>query len=289
MDNGESSGFRMRIDGEDTDTEYEEQIGDLRISKLSQRVTIITILIPCLFGAMLFFAYLNMKKDVDTTFISEAEEVRKLSKVFESRLSALSLENKTREESLAGKLSDIDKTIGSLKGKVEQNRKKANTITATKASKKAVSASVSKIDTSITGLQQDLVALSKEIKDLDTTLKGELGGLADALDQQEQDDEGLRKELVDLAVQLDDLQKTYQQKLNQVKKVLEAKIVAVQKEIGRIERTQPKTESLPRTTPKKITSPAPATVPGPIPGPADAPAQSPVAPKPGTIIEQDID
>ncbi|MEE8397634.1 MAG: hypothetical protein V3S89_01430 [Desulfobacterales bacterium] len=285
MDDMESSGFKMSNDEEDADTEYEEQVGDLRISKLSQRVTIITVLIPCLFGALLLFAYLNMKKDVDTTFISEAEEVQKLSDVMDSRLSALSLENKTHEESFTEKLDDIDKAIGSLKGKVEKNRKRANSINAAKASKKTVSSSVSKINASIVGLQRDVATLSQEIRALDGTLEGELGRITEALDRQEETDGGLSKELKALAVLVEDRQKTFQRKLNRVEKTLKERLRAVQKKISRIEGTPPEIESSPRTPPGKVASP----VPRPISTPADTPAQTPAAPRPGTIIEQDID
>jgi DNA repair exonuclease SbcCD ATPase subunit len=285
MDDMESSGFKMSNDDEDADTEYEEQVGDLRISKLSQRVTIITILIPCLFGALLLFAYLNMKKDVDTTFISEAEEVQKLSDVLDSRLSALSLENKSHEEHFTQKLNDIDGAIGSLKGKVEKNRKRANSINAAKASKKTVSSSVSKIDASITGLQQDVAALSQEIKALDGTLKGELGRITEALDQQKETDGGLRKELKALAVLVEDRQRTLQRKLNQVEKTLKDKLRVVEKKISKTEGTPPKIDSSPRMPPGKVVSP----VPRPIPARTDTPDPTPAAPRPGTIIEQDID
>jgi chromosome segregation ATPase len=242
-----------------------------------------------------------MKKDVDTTFISEAQEVQKLSKVLESRFSELSLQSKTLEESFAEKIGVIDKTITDLKGKVKKNRKRAATNranNANKASKKMVSASVARIDKAIDNLQHDLAALSKEIKDRDSARQGQLGRLADALDIQKEAADSLRKELAGLSATqidkkkltaiLDSRQKTYHQKLNQVEEALTAKLIAIQREMRGLEHTPSKTEAFPLTTPKKVASPDPATVPKPIPA-VDAPPEPFPLSVPGTIIEQDID
>jgi len=291
----------MRIDGETPDTEYEESVGDARIAKLNQRVTIITILIPCLFGALLFFAYLNMKKDVDTTFSSEAEEVQKISEALESRFSELSAQSKALEDRFVERIDAVNKTITDLKGKVDKNRKRAATNranNANKASKKTVSLSVAKIDASIAALQQDLAALLTEIKDLDSARKGELGRFSDALGVQRGASDSLRKELTDLSATqidreeldafLDDRQKSYQQNLDQVEQMLRAKLLAVQKKMSKLERTLLKTETSSRPIPKKVTSHVPATAPKPIPKPVEPSAEPPAVPESGTITEQDI-
>ncbi len=51
-------------DNEITDSIYHQEINSLKIDKLSNRVTIISIIIPCLIGAILIFAYLDMKERV---------------------------------------------------------------------------------------------------------------------------------------------------------------------------------------------------------------------------------
>ena len=49
---------------------YHQEINTLKIEKLSNRVTIISVIIPCLICAILVFIYLDMKErvvDVDET------------------------------------------------------------------------------------------------------------------------------------------------------------------------------------------------------------------------------
>ena len=48
---------------------YHEEINTLKIEKLSNRVTIISIIIPCLISAILIFAYLDMKERVVDAFV----------------------------------------------------------------------------------------------------------------------------------------------------------------------------------------------------------------------------
>ena len=68
----------MDGDVEITDSIYQQEINSLKIDKLSNRVTIISIIIPCLIGAILIFGYLDMKErvvDVDITKNSQFEKI----------------------------------------------------------------------------------------------------------------------------------------------------------------------------------------------------------------------
>ncbi len=78
--------FRIRIDDESPDTGFEEEIKDRRIEKLSQRITFVSILIPCLIAVILFVAYFDIKKRVGSMH-SSGEVV---SQDLDSRLSLVS-------------------------------------------------------------------------------------------------------------------------------------------------------------------------------------------------------
>ena len=114
MDNNESSGFKMSIDDKSPDSELQEEIDDLRISKLSQRITLVTILIPTLIGILLLVAYLDMKKKVDKTFNAEAKQVQNLSQNLESKFSSLSLQFAKLEDTFAKKILSLEKETDGL-------------------------------------------------------------------------------------------------------------------------------------------------------------------------------
>ena len=53
--------FKMRMDNGDTESLFAEERSDLRLEKLTQKVTIISILLPILIGAILIISYLDIK------------------------------------------------------------------------------------------------------------------------------------------------------------------------------------------------------------------------------------
>ena len=59
-DDGKDFKFDEPDDEAYADALYREEMKDLRVEKLNQRVAIITILIPCLIGVILFIAYRDL-------------------------------------------------------------------------------------------------------------------------------------------------------------------------------------------------------------------------------------
>jgi hypothetical protein len=61
MENNSPSNFKIRLDDDNPEAIFKEEMDDLRIEKLSQRLTIMTILVPILIGVILFIAYFDIK------------------------------------------------------------------------------------------------------------------------------------------------------------------------------------------------------------------------------------
>jgi len=283
MDSNESSGFKMSMDDKSPDSELQEEIDDLRISKLSQRITLVTILIPTLIGILLLVAYLDMKKKVDKTFSAEAEQVQNLSQNLESKFSSLSLQFAKLEDTFAKKILSLEKEIGPLKDNLKKNKKFADRINASKASKKALSKDISRIDRTFESIHGDLEKVSIEIRSLDKAIKGELAGLAEIIDNQKMITEKNQEEIsaissgmvdkaaFDLALVKE--KENYQQKLDLLTRHLERKISSIQKRIGELDKLKTRPES---AAPKSQ------------PGAAGTQPDKTALPKPGTILEQDI-
>ena len=104
-DRDESVHFRMIPDEETEDNIIPAQVDELRIERLNQRMTLISILIPVLIVVILGIAYLDIKRRVIHTEDTGAQTVQQLSEDLESRFSNLSLSQAHLEEALA-KLED---------------------------------------------------------------------------------------------------------------------------------------------------------------------------------------
>lgn len=114
--------FRMIPDDEVEESVIPAQVDELRIERLNQRMTLISILIPVLIVVILGIAYLDIKRRVIRTEDVGTETVQQLSEDLESRFSSLSLSQAHLEEALA-KLQD--QTNQSL-AKAQVNMKKMN-------------------------------------------------------------------------------------------------------------------------------------------------------------------
>jgi chromosome segregation ATPase len=92
--------FKMHLDGDIEETPAASQVDELRMEKLNQRVTMITILIPVLIVVVLIIAYLDIKQRVIRTEDTGTSGVQNLAKDMESRFSTLSLRQAKLEELL---------------------------------------------------------------------------------------------------------------------------------------------------------------------------------------------
>ena len=86
----------------------------LKIDKLSTRVTIITIILPILIGAVLFFIYLDMKDQVMDVDTAKNTRVAHLSRQMEEKMNALDIRIAKNRFDLDEKLPVLEQKTGSL-------------------------------------------------------------------------------------------------------------------------------------------------------------------------------
>jgi len=68
---------------------YLQELNTLKIDKLSNRVSIISIMLPVLIGVVMFFIYLDIKEQVVDADISKTSQVETLTRRAEEKLNAL--------------------------------------------------------------------------------------------------------------------------------------------------------------------------------------------------------
>ena len=253
MQENMSSKFKLRIDDEGADSQFQAELAELQIKKLSRKVTRISIYILCLTAIMLSVAYLDIKKRIGHIQNTGSTKVQGLSENLESRFSSLSLQYAKLEDSMNKKFLSIKKTTATLKKDLNQSEKFIQTVQANQQNKKE-------------GDKKEIENAWSEIERLDDKFTTQFTGLLSVADQNKKKIKKLQTDLSALSARKVDLkrlnlaleneQKNYQQKLTALSKEFEGKIQSIRDRITAVQKIN-----------EFIASPPP---------------------KPGKIIEQDL-
>jgi chromosome segregation ATPase len=180
--------FKFNAEDQEPGEFYHEEMKDLRVEKLSQRITLISILLPCLIAVAIYFGYRDLTGRVHQDRDSGNLEVQKLSKQMEalskkfnekliSISTTLSAQDQNFGNSISGKLNTISNNIevlnqsmSSINESLEQAQSTLIKLDEVKADKKSQEAAIAK-------LEADLNPLKKEFKSL-TDIRGNINSVS---------------------------------------------------------------------------------------------------------------
>lgn len=274
MSEERSKEFQIRIDEESPDAVFQDEIKNLRLEKLSKRVTIIAILIPCFICILLLLVYFDLRNKVTANQSSGVTNIQSLSKDFDTRLNNLSSQLSKIEESLASNIASYEKKLSSVKFRVYKVENR---------SKKLVSSKADKKDQDV--LTKEIKAFSTKLDNLDVIFSGKMTGLSAEQNAIKKDLATLTNDISSLSSQkqinrifledqLKKQEKNQQQELTQIKKELEIKLLSIQKQLKRLDKRQTLSGKKSQNTSNSV---SPAKPPG-----KNTPE------KPGKIIEKDL-
>lgn len=123
-------------------SEYHQEINTLKIEKLSNRVTIISVIIPCLICAILIFVYLDMKERVVDVDMTKQQQVEKMARQIEEKLNSLDLR-------IAKNKFDTDKQLPLLTKKEQALENQVAKMSASKADAKTIKNAMAALDKKI--------------------------------------------------------------------------------------------------------------------------------------------
>ncbi len=198
-------------DDEITDSTYHQEINSLKIDKLSNRVTIISIIIPCLIGAILIFAYLDMKERVVGADLTKKNQFETISQQLEEKLNALDVKIAKNSFNFDNKMPELEKKNISLEGQIAK-------LSTLKADNKNIKSLFSKIENRIdnntnqnktTGL-----AIQKINKQTLAAIKNNKIELKKATQEIEEDTKLFKKEFDARLVELSN----YEQQIDELRK-----------------------------------------------------------------------
>jgi chromosome segregation ATPase len=117
------------VDNNSAISMHQEESNTLKLDKLSNRVTIISIIIPCLIGAILIFAYLGMQETVIGVNKEKQSKILEITEQFGAKSNAFDVELAKVSAMLEKKLPEIEKKIKKLEASLAK-------LSTTKADKK---------------------------------------------------------------------------------------------------------------------------------------------------------
>ena len=258
IDDEEYSSFKFEGNEEPVSeqTLYQEEAKDRRLEKLGHRVTIISILIPVIIGAVFYIAYRNVSSKVIQGQDTGAMEIQNLSAQLEEKYNVLLAKYGDLEASLAQKLETLEKADKTIKNSLKEAEDTVNKINATKADKKDQQDAIAKIDTALVPihkelealgpLRSDLNAVTAELASLNKNFQQQMAALSTNVDQTLKDLTQVRSEVAalserkldrdDLELELLKARKSYQRDLDITKAALDKRLDSLLEKIKSLEK-----------------------------------------------------
>ena len=301
--NTENDTSRFTIQDEEPDIPDSMYVADaenLRIEKLSTRVTLVAVLIPCLLVIVLVVAYLDIKNRVASTQNTGTMGVQNLSKDLESRFSSLSLKQAKLEELLAENTKALETTTAAMQVKLKKTMTDFKGDSETKASRSDLAALDKKNSAALDALKKDVADLKASFATFDEELADKILLMAQGLKKDQErlatvekkavqlEKEKLTKESLNLSLGLERL--AVKELVNDKIRELGKKLAQIDKRIDTLDQQikQINAQTKKRASTPKAPQPSPAKAASPPPqSPASSPSTEP-GPQPTGIEEQTI-
>jgi hypothetical protein len=275
--------FKMRMDEEEAEASpISNQVDDLRIEKLSHRMTLVTILIPVLIVIVLAIAYMDIKKRVIQTEDTGQLTAESLSKELESRFETLTMTQKAVDENVARLKEQSDKSMAKIQINLKKLDDKLAGTSKRMTSQKEFKAANNKLGRNVANVAQSIEELKLQVDRINTTFQAQIASLESALVE----NKGRMAQLDDQLAVLD-TQKIDKEKLGLALKLEMIKIKQQLK--AQLEELQSRLTSLEKRAAQPAASPTPAEKTPSPPEPASTtPTTAPLSPSPGELEEQNL-
>lgn len=303
MSASKPSRFKIGSETERPEKIYQDELHDLRIEKLGQRVTLLTILIPCLIGVILLITYLDIKDRVTVSQTTGNQGIQALSKDVSSKFSQLSLKEAKLEETITQKLPALEKNTAVIQARLRSAQKAIVKTQSRMAEKSQVEQALTDVNQTLAPLPQKIDEVAANAQAADTRLSEDLAAIASSLETVQTTLLKIETELIALSagkIDEETLDKRMQTERKALQKEWTQSVKKLEKSIKALQQMHApaKTSSVSGTStapPPKQSAPAaqapPAKKPVPQPAPStQKPASQPAPPPPpGKIIEQNIE
>jgi hypothetical protein len=171
----------LAMTSDDPDAFYEDELRDQQrdtaIDRLSHRMTLLFILVPCLLCAVFAFAYMDMRGRLNQLQSSGSQKVEALSEDVIEKVSSLSKQYEKLDESFGKRLSILKDVSVAVQDDLKKSEKKLTALTSTTVDKKTFENAA----TALASLKEDMAKQQAVIQGLSKKLQKELDREANAI------------------------------------------------------------------------------------------------------------
>jgi len=138
---------------------FREELNELKIEKLTKRITTISIIIPCLIAAILFFAYMDIKARMADAENSEKGEIQEIADALELKFNALTVDFAGIKHQLVTTAPVVDEAIKKIESDI------ANLKTEDKATKSEATEALTRIEKAVAESEASGKLILKNLED----------------------------------------------------------------------------------------------------------------------------
>jgi DNA repair exonuclease SbcCD ATPase subunit len=196
--------FRFEPGDEEPELALPDEELKQRVKRLSQRISFLTLLLPCLIAIVIYVAYRDLVLRVNTRQNAELLSVERLVQDAEQKIGSLNHRLSDMEAALA-KLGDFEKSLQARQEELRKSEATLEKISVAKADRKDLEENVQRLEEGLAAVNKNVQGLSRELQALapfreeigaSASLRSEIQGLSARLQKLETN---LGKDLTGLA------------------------------------------------------------------------------------------
>ena len=166
--------FRFQLGEEKPEPPAVDESLQRRVHKLSQRMSFLTLMLPCLIALVIYVAYRDLNLRVAQTQHSELQSVDRLAADLEQKSAALLARVSELEATMGAKLDEVSKSVFALQEGIKKAEAAIERHNTDKADKKELEASAARVDSALAVMTKDVQGLTRELQGL-APFREELG------------------------------------------------------------------------------------------------------------------
>ena len=245
--------FRFSLEDDEPEVPSNEEELKRRIAKLGNRLSFVTLLLPCLLAVALYVGYQDLVLRTAKTQGSELRSAERLAAEADQKWAELGARLTDIEAALTARVDAAQKSVQAVQEELRKGESGIDKAVAAKADKKELADATARIDAALAAVQKDLQALapfreelgqaaalrgevasvSTRLQKLENSLGKDLTGLAGYMDRTKSDLEKIRADLAGLQSRKIDREALDLENLK-TKRLYQ---MALDQEVGRIDKT----------------------------------------------------
>ena len=168
----EQDKFRFQLGEEEPEPPAIDEALQRRVHKLSQRMSFLTLMLPCLIALVLYVAYRDISLRVAQTQHSELQSVDRLAADLQLKTDAMLARVTELETAVGAKLDEVSKSVFALQEGIKKTEAAVERQNTDKADKKELQDSAARVDAALAALSKDVQGHTRDVQGLTKDLQG---------------------------------------------------------------------------------------------------------------------